>query len=170
MHDDFLNDFIKGEIDSQIEKNNKKIEEIMNEKGIRSVDDVDCLIKDDCGNVIDVIPKKRRMKKLFISLPMAGKSEEEIRNKMAEYKENAEYLMGEELELIDSFMEVDAPEDIKDAGVWYLGKSIMMMAEADVVYFGRGWRSARGCIVEYEVAYRYKILRIEDSPYWDSQY
>lgn len=110
------------------------------------------------------------MKKLFISLPMAGKSEEEIRNKMAEYKENAEYLMGEELELIDSFMEVDAPEDIKDAGVWYLGKSIMMMAEADVVYFGRGWRSARGCIVEYETAYRYKILRIEDSPYWDSQY
>ena len=28
------------------------------------------------------------MKKLFISLPMAGKSEDEIRNKMAEYKEN----------------------------------------------------------------------------------
>ena len=110
------------------------------------------------------------MKKLFISLPMAGKSEEEIRNKMAEYKENAEYLMGEELELIDSFMEADAPEDIKDAGVWYLGKSIMMMAEADVVYFGRGWRSARGCVVEYEVAYRYKILRIEDSPYWDRQF
>lgn len=110
------------------------------------------------------------MKKLLISLPMAGKSEEEIRNKMAEYKENAEYLMGEELELIDNFLKVDAPEDIKDIGVWCLGRSIMMMADADVVYFGRGWRSARGCIVEYEVAYRYKILRIEDSPYWDSQY
>ena len=109
------------------------------------------------------------MKKLFISLPMAGKSEEEIRIKMAAYKENAEYLMGEELELIDSFID-KAPGDIKDVGVQCLGKSIMMMADADVVYFGRGWRSARGCIVEYEVAYRYKILRIEDSPYWDSQY
>ena len=109
------------------------------------------------------------MKKLFISLPMAGKSEEEIRNKMAEYKENAEYLMGEELELIDSFID-NAPDDIKDVGVWCLGGSIAMMADADVVYFGRGWRSARGCVVEYEVAYRYKILRIEDSPYWDSQY
>ena len=109
------------------------------------------------------------MKKLFISLPMAGKSEEEIRNKMAEYKENAEYLMGEELELIDSFID-KAPGNIKDVGVWCLGKSIMMMADADVVYFGRGWRSARGCIVEYEAAYRYKILRIEDAPYWDSQY
>ena len=110
------------------------------------------------------------MKKLFISLPMAGKSEEEIRNKMAEYKENAEYLMGEELELIDTFI-VDGPdENIKDPAIWCLGKSIMMMADADVVYFGRGWRSARGCIVEYEVAYRYKILRIEDAPYWDRQY
>lgn len=110
------------------------------------------------------------MKKLFISLPMAGKSEEEIRNKMAEYKENAEYLMGEELELIDTLIVDAPPEDIKDVGIWYLGRSITMMADADVVYFGRGWRSARGCVVEYEAAYRYKILRIEDSPYWDSQY
>ena len=68
------------------------------------------------------------MKKLFISLPMAGKSEEEIRNKMAEYKENAEYLMGEELELIDSFID-NAPGDIKDVGIWCLGKSITMMAD-----------------------------------------
>ena len=110
------------------------------------------------------------MKKLFISLPMAGKSEEEIRNKMVEYKENAEYLMGEELELIDSLIADSPDEYTTDPGLWYLGRSIMMMAEADVVYFGRGWRSARGCIVEYEAAYRYKILRIEDAPYWDRQY
>ena len=107
------------------------------------------------------------MKKLFISLPMAGLSEEEIRKRMAEYKENAEYLMGEELELIDSFIEENIPNNIKDARVWLLGRSIMIMANADVVYFGSGWRSSRGCLVEYEAAYRYKILRIEDAPYWD---
>ena len=110
------------------------------------------------------------MKKLFISLPMAGKSEEEIRNKMAEYKENAEYLMGEELELIDTLIKKYVPENVKDPAIWCLGESITLMAYADVVYFGRGWRSARGCIVEYETAYRYKLLRIEDSPYWDRQY
>ena len=98
---------------------------------------------------------------------MAGKSEDEIRKRMAEYKENAEYLMGEELELIDSFIEENIPNSIKDVGVWCLGRSIMMMANADVVYFGSGWRSSRGCLVEYEAAYRYKILRIEDAPYWD---
>lgn len=169
MNDNFLNDFIKREMDSVIEKNNKKIEEIMNEKGIKSIDHIDCLVKDEFGNVIDVLPRTK-MKKLFISLPMAGLSEEEIRKRIAEYKENAEYLMGEELELIDTFIVNGPDENIKDPGLWYLGKSIMMMAEADVVYFGRGWRSARGCVVEYEAAYRYKILRIEDAPYWDRQY
>lgn len=169
MNDNFLNDFIKREMDSIIEKNNKKIEEIMNEKGIKSIDHIDCLVKDEFGNIIDVIPRTK-MKKLFISLPMAGLSEEEIRKRIAEYKENAEYLMGEELELIDTFIVNGPDENIKDPGLWYLGKSIMMMAEADVVYFGRGWRSARGCVVEYEAAYRYKILRIEDAPYWDRQY
>ena len=109
------------------------------------------------------------MKKLFISLPMAGLTTEEIRNQMAEYKENAERIMGEKLELIDTII-TEAPDDIKDQNVWCLGKFIMMMADADVVYFGRGWRSARDCIVEYEVAHRYKILRIEDAPYWDRQY
>ena len=109
------------------------------------------------------------MKKLFISLPIAGKSEEEIRNKMAEYKENAECLMREELELIDSFID-NVPDNIKDVGVWCLGRRIAMMANADVVYFGRGWRNVRDCIVEYEAAYRYKILRIEDVPYCEKSY
>ena len=106
------------------------------------------------------------MKKLFISLPMAGLTAEEIRNKMTEYKENAEHIMGEKLELIDTVI-AEAPADIKNHGVWCLGKSIMMMADADVVYFGDGWREARGCIAESVVEYRYKILRIEDDPYWD---
>ena len=41
------------------------------------------------------------MKKLFVSLPMTGLTTEEIRNKMIKYKENAERIMGEKLELID---------------------------------------------------------------------
>ena len=109
------------------------------------------------------------MKKLFISLPMAGYSEEEIRNRMAEYKEKAEYLMGEELELIDSVI-TNVPDGVKDIGVWCVGVSLTAMSEADVVFFGRGWRKARGCIVEYETAYRYGLLRIEDAPYWDTQF
>lgn len=106
------------------------------------------------------------MKKLFVSLPMAGLTTEEIRNKMTEYKENAEHIMGEKLELIDTTT-VEAPNDVKNCRVWCLGKSIMMMADADIVYFGDGWREARGCIAESVVAYRYKILRIENDPYWD---
>lgn len=106
------------------------------------------------------------MKKLFVSLPMAGLTTEEIKNKMIKYKENAERIMGEKLELIDTII-TEAPTDIKNENIWCLGKSIMLMADADVVYFGDGWRDARGCIAESVVAYRYKILRIEDDPYWD---
>ena len=32
----------------------------MNKKGIKSVDDIDCLTKDVYGNVIDVIPKNKK--------------------------------------------------------------------------------------------------------------
>lgn len=106
------------------------------------------------------------MKKLFVSLPMAGLTTKEIKNKMIKYKENAERIMGEKLELIDTTI-VEAPNDVKNRDVWCLGESIIMMADADVVYFGYGWRDARGCIAESVVAYRYKILRIEDDPYWD---
>ena len=41
----------------ELEENNKRIEEIMNKKGIKSTDDIKCLIKDSFGNVVDVIPK-----------------------------------------------------------------------------------------------------------------
>ena len=36
------------------------------------------------------------------------------------------------------------------------------MAEADVVYFGSNWKSARGCKIEYEVAKEYGIDIIEE--------
>ena len=46
MSDNFLNDFIKREIDVQIEKNNKKIEKIMNEKGNSYCDNCKSLYKE----------------------------------------------------------------------------------------------------------------------------
>lgn len=106
------------------------------------------------------------MKKLFVSLPMAGLTTEEIKNKIIKYKENAEQLIGEKLELINTII-TEAPDDIKDKNIWCLGKSIMMMANADIVYFGHGWNQARGCRAEYEVACGYKLLRIGDTPCWD---
>ena len=102
------------------------------------------------------------MKKLFISQPMSGLSDEEILKARQEIKLKAEKEIGEPVELIDSFIDECPGEINKSVPVWYLGKSIQFLSQADVAYFGEGWREARGCKIEHEVAVQYGIDRIED--------
>lgn len=63
------------------------------------------------------------MKKLFVSVPMKGRTEEEIKASIQKMKKIAEIYEGEELELIDSYIEDNPPKDSKEA-VWYLGESL----------------------------------------------
>ena len=97
------------------------------------------------------------MKKLFISQPMRGLTNEEILKVREEIKNRAEKTIGEPLELINSFFEDYPGEIIKYIPVWYLGKSIQLLSRADIVYFGSDWRNARGCKIEYEIANVYGI-------------
>ena len=102
------------------------------------------------------------MKKLFISQPMRGLTDEEILKAREEIKNRAEKIIGEPVELINSFIE-DYPVEInKSIAVWYLGKSIQFLSQADIVYFGSNWRNARGCKIEYEIANAYGIKVIEE--------
>lgn len=102
------------------------------------------------------------MKKLFISQPMRGLSDEQILNKREEIRLKAEKTIGESVELIDSFIS-DYPGEInKQIPVWYLGKSIQLLSQADIAYFGGDWRNARGCKIENEIAKEYGIDRLED--------
>ena len=102
------------------------------------------------------------MKKLFISQPMKGLTNEEILKAREEIKTRAEQAIGEQVELIDSFIE-DYPKEInKSIPVWYLGKSIQFLSQADIAYFGGDWRNARGCKIEYEVANAYGIKTITE--------
>lgn len=90
------------------------------------------------------------MKKLFISQPMRGLTDEEILKVREEIRARAEHAIGEPVELIDSFIE-DYPGEInKSIPVWYLGKSIQFLSQADIAYFGGDWRNARGCNIEPE--------------------
>lgn len=100
------------------------------------------------------------MKKLFISQPMRGLTDEEILKTREEIRLKAEKTIGEPVELINSFFGDFKP--IGNIPVCYLGKSISLLAEADVVYFGEGWKDARGCKIEHEVAVQYGINIIED--------
>lgn len=96
------------------------------------------------------------MKKLFVSVPMKGRTEEEIKASIQKMKKIAEIYEGEELELIDSYIEDNPPKDSKEA-VWYLGESLKKLAQADVfigVCESYDWD---GCCIEREAAESYGI-------------
>lgn len=80
------------------------------------------------------------MKKLFISQPMRGKSDEDIMAERKKAIESAEKVIGEPVEVIDSFFQ-EAPVDAKP--LWFLGKSLELLAGADIAYFAEGWQDAR---------------------------
>ena len=99
------------------------------------------------------------MKKLFISQPMNGKTDEEILAVREQAIKSATKLLGEEVEVIDSFFQ-NVPHEAKP--LWYLGKSLELMSTADVVYFAKDWENYRGCRIENTCAIDYGIIVIED--------
>ena len=95
------------------------------------------------------------MKKLFISQPMRGRSDEEI---LKEREEIIQYVKNkypyDEIEVIDSFFQ-EAPVDVRP--MWYLGKSIELLSTADIACFAKGYMDARGCRIEHTCAHEYGI-------------
>ena len=65
----------------------------------------------------------------------------------------------EDVEIIDSFFE-NAPHDAKP--LWFLGKSLELLAGADVAYFCKDWEKYRGCRIENTCAKEYGIDVIEE--------
>lgn len=99
------------------------------------------------------------MKKLFISQPMKDKTDAEILAVRERAIQSAKNLLGEDVEVIDSFFQ-DAPHDAKP--LWFLAKSLELLATADVVYFAKDWEKYRGCRIENTCAIEYGITVIED--------
>lgn len=96
------------------------------------------------------------MKKLFISCPMKGRTEENIKDSMDRMHKIAELIFDQELEVIPSYIEHKPPVDAKQA-VWYLGESIKKLAEADY-FIGIEYSQAfKGCGIESDIALAYKI-------------
>ena len=100
------------------------------------------------------------MKKLFISQPMRGKTDEEILASRERAIEAAKRHLGEDVEVIDSFFQ-NIP-DVENESLWCLGKSLELLATADVAYFADDWENYRGCKIENLCALEYGIMVIED--------
>lgn len=91
------------------------------------------------------------MKKLFISQPMVDRTDEEIFMERETAIAEARRILGEDIEVIDSYCK----EDRTPLG--YLAFSLEKLSEADVAYFGKGWQGYRGCRIEHECAAEYGI-------------
>lgn len=99
------------------------------------------------------------MKKLFISQPMKDKTDAEILAVREQAIQSAKNLLGKDVEVIDFFFQ-NAPHDAKP--LWFLAKSLELLATADVVYFVKDWEKYRGCRIENTCAIEYGITVIED--------
>lgn len=97
------------------------------------------------------------MKKVFISQPMRGKTGEEIRAEREKAVEAVKAFVNDEVEVLDSYF-----DDFDGNPLEYLAKSIELLAKADVAYFAKGWKDARGCRIEHICAVEYAIDRIEE--------
>ena len=94
---------------------------------------------------------------------MKSKSTEQCRQEMQEVFKGIKKKLPE-AKLIDSIIEnADKQIAVKgdDIGVWFLGASIQLLAEADIVIFAKGWKEARGCVLEHNIAKAYGKYCIE---------
>lgn len=95
-------------------------------------------------------------KKLFISCPMKGRTEENIRNSMERMHKIAEIIFDQELDVIPTYIE-DTPPESSQQAIWYLGKSIQKLADADFFIGVEDTGVFNGCYVESKVAIAYGI-------------
>lgn len=97
------------------------------------------------------------MKKVFISMPMKDRKKEDIEKSFEKVKKTAKVLLGEDIEFINTVVEEKPPYNSKDEAVWYLGKSIELLSQADVLIVPGNYSEYKGCSIEVEVAFRYEI-------------
>lgn len=103
------------------------------------------------------------MVKVFISVPMRGRTDEDIKSDIERAKEKVRSAMGD-VEFANSFYGDDVESRECDAkkhpGLAYLGRSLKDMADCNIVFFCNGWEHARGCWLEKRAAKSYGLLSI----------
>lgn len=132
----------------------------------------DALAQKIADTAVDVIEKASEKKdpiRVFLSLPMSGRSDEEIKAQINVMK--AEFLLknpfgnGKEIIFVHNFSEKECVTNTfdpffgerKTPALYYLGRAIHKMAYCDAVYVGDGFTKARGCMIEYRIAMDYQI-------------
>lgn len=94
------------------------------------------------------------MRKVFVSQPMRGVSEEDIEAQRARILASAVTYFGEP---VGEIPKADPAQLVGRHPAYSLGLSLQLMSGADLVIFADGWDDARGCQIEHEVCVQYDI-------------
>lgn len=99
------------------------------------------------------------MTKIFISVGMRGRQEEDVIRDICRACQNINTRFGMDVEIVDNW-DCQGPDD---AGrLWYLGEAIKKLGDCDVCYFVKNWQKHKGCKAEYEICKLYGIEIIEE--------
>lgn len=101
------------------------------------------------------------MKKVFISQAMSGRKDSVIREERLEVIDLLKQKY-DDVEILDSLIDDYPPSYIKKESLWYLAKSLEVLAEADAAYFIDGWSGCLGCEIEHLACEEYGIELIHD--------
>lgn len=94
--------------------------------------------------------------KVFISQPMGGRREGDILTERQNIIERLSKMYpSQDIEVLDTYFTNDNWGPIK-----CLGESIVLLAQADIAVFAKGWVNARGCRIEQKVCVDYDITHI----------
>lgn len=111
------------------------------------------------------------MKKVFLSVPMRGRTKGNIMLSLDKMKAITNIALGEDVEFINTIVEEHAPEGCHES-VWYLGESIKKLSEADVLvtvdcpYWlnSKGVDAERRIFQDYLIDYNKKELQYIELP------
>ena len=96
---------------------------------------------------------------VFISQPMSGKKTEEIEYEREQFVKDLKKYLGEDINILDTIFHF-VPSLV------YLGRSLEVLAKADLAVFMDGWENARGCKIEHQAAKDYDIPTLELNGAW----
>lgn len=97
----------------------------------------------------------------MICMPMAGKTDQEIRDTYRNTKEHLECL-GYEVEntLFDMDNDWLVARGYRHIPLVYLAESLRAMSRCDAVYYCEGWGNNRGCVIENAAAVAYGLATV----------
>ena len=99
--------------------------------------------------------------KAFISVPMKGKTKEEIEKTINIMKNKAIEEAGNDVEFINTIVQDKPPYNTNNEAIWYLGKSIELLSQCEILVCLKDIDNYNGCYIEKEIAKRYGLKIIE---------